>query len=300
MRVAVTGSSGLVGTELAALLHDDGAETFALVRRAPRNQSEVAWDPARAELDEKALGKLDAVVHLAGENIGNGRWTKSRKHAIRDSRVVGTRTLAEALSRMSKPPGALVCASAVGYYGDRGPEKLTENSAAGRGFLADVVREWEEAAGPASRAGIRVVHLRLGVVLSSKGGALARMLTPFRFGLGGVLGPGTQYVSWIALADAARAFRHALVTAEISGPINAVAPEPVTNRELTETLGRVLHRPTFIPAPRPLLELALGQMAEELLLASTRVEPVRLPASGFTYLYPRLEAAIRAALESHA
>jgi len=235
----------------------------------------------------------DAVVHLAGENIAAGRWTERQKARIRDSRVKGTRLLCDLLARYSPPPKALVCASAVGYYGDRGDEILKEESASGSDFLSDVCGEWEAATQTAVERGIRVVNLRIGVVLSPLGGALAKMLTPFKLGAGGVIGSGRQYMSWIALDDAVRAFHFALTNQSLHGPVNAVAPNAVTNRDFTRTLGRVLSRPTVFPMPAFAARLAFGEMADALLLASTRVQPARLLAGGFTFRYPDLEGALR-------
>ena len=295
MRVAVTGSTGLVGSEVSAALAASGQEVVRLVRRAPApGERAVRWDPAKGEVDAAGLEGLDAVVHLAGENVGSGRWSLARKAAIRDSRVVGTRLLCGALAGLDRPPKTLVCASAVGYYGDRGEEALTEESPPGAGFLAEVCREWEAASEPASRKGIRVVTLRIGVVLSPKGGALPRMLPPFRAGFGGVLGGGRQYVSWIALDDLSLVILHALRRSDLDGPVNAVAPRPVTNREFTEALGKVLSRPTPFPVPAFALRLAMGrEMADALLLASARVLPRRLEETGYPFRFPGLSEALR-------
>ena len=296
MRVAITGASGLIGNRLSSFLSENGHEVLALVRRNARSTDEVSWDPAGGHIDVDRLEGIDAVVHLAGENIAGGRWTTARKAAIRDSRVHGTRTLCDGLRRLDRRPRVLVSASAIGFYGDRGDEALTEESASGDGFLADVCRRWEDAAAPASAAGIRVVTLRIGVVLTSEGGALKTMLPPFRLGIGGVLGAGDQYMSWIAIEDLVRAIYHCIDNEALRGPVNAVAPSPVTNQELTRALGRVLHRPTFLPVPAFALRLLVGEMADALLLASTRVEPVRLRAAGFEFLHPRLEEALSAEL----
>ena len=282
MRVAITGSTGLVGSEVMASLSVAGHEVVRIVRRAPApGEKAVRWDPEKGEIDAAGLEGLDAVVHLAGENIASGRWNAARKAAIRDSRVNGTGLLCEALAGLARPPKTLVCASAVGYYGDRGEELLTEESSPGTGFLADVSREWEAASAPAARKGIRVVTLRIGVVLSSTGGALARMLPLFRAGLGGVIGNGRQYVSWVALDDLVGIVLHALQSGELRGPVNAVAPVPVTNREFTKAFGKALSRPTPLPVPAFALRLAVGgEMADALLLASARVFPRRLEATG--------------------
>jgi uncharacterized protein (TIGR01777 family) len=289
--VAVTGASGLVGSALVPLLLAGGHRITRLVRRPPK-EGEVSWDP-QTGFDAGMLSEVRAIVHLAGENIAAHRWTAAAKERIRASRVRGTRVLCEALARMQLRPEVLVCASAIGFYGDRGHEVLTEQSSAGANFLADVVREWEAATQPARDAGIRVVNLRFGVILSAKDGALAKMLLPFKLGAGGRVGSGRQYWSWIAIDDAAGAIYHAIMSDELSGPVNAVAPEPVTNSEFTRVLGRVLKRPTFMPLPAFAARLALGEMANELLLASTRVAPRQLERTSYAFLYPTLEPALR-------
>jgi hypothetical protein len=294
MKVAVTGSSGLIGSALIRSLSATGHGVVRLVRSpAPADKGVLYWDPASFRLDPAALEGLDAMVHLAGESIASGRWSATRKARIRDSRVVGTKFLSEALSRLARPPRVLATASAIGYYGNRGEQVLREDSAPGIDFLAEVCRAWEAAVGPAVARGIRVVHLRFGVVLSPEGGALAKMLLPFRLGLGGRLGSGQQYMSWVALDDAVGAIEHALATDTLRGPVNVVAPRPVTNLEFTRTLGRVLSRPTLLPVPAPAARLALGEMADALLLASSRVEPARLLASGYRFRHPDLEEALR-------
>jgi len=296
MRVAITGSTGLVGTEVATVLSSAGHEVVRLVRRAPApgEKAVLRWDPEKGKVDAAGLEGLDAVVHLAGENIASGRWNAARKAAIRDSRVNGTRLLCEALAGLARPPKTLVCASAIGIYGDRGEEPLTEESPPGTGFLAGVCREWETASGPAARKGIRVVALRIGVVLSPNGGALSRMLPLFRSGLGGVIGGGRQFVSWVALDDLPLIILHALQCVDLSGPVNAVAPRPVTNREFTEALGKALSRPTPLPVPAFALRLAVGrEMADALLLASARVLPRRLEETGYRFRFPELGPALR-------
>jgi uncharacterized protein (TIGR01777 family) len=296
-RIVISGASGLIGAALATRLAAAGHPVGRMVRgRAGVRPGDVAWDPAAGRIDAAALEGAEAVVHLAGESIAFGRWTAAKKRAIRDSRVAGTRLLAEALAGLARPPRVLVSASAVGYYGDRGAEPLTEASPRGQGFLAEVAEAWEAAAEPARRAGLRVVHPRIGMVLAATGGALPRMLTPFRLGLGGVIGDGRQQVSWIALDDLVGALRHLLVTESLTGPVNAVAPGPVDNRELTRTLARVLGRPALLPLPAALVRLAFGEMGPALLLASARVLPVRLEATGFRFRYPALEAALRGVL----
>ena len=295
--VAVTGASGLVGSALVTGLTSAGHRVVRVVRGAGAasvaGQRLARWDPESGALEPSALAGADAVVHLAGESVAGGRWTEAKKRRIRSSRVDVTRRLAEALPRLERPPRLLVSASAVGYYGDRGSEILREDSAPGPGFLAEVCREWEAATDPAARAGIRVVRRRIGMVLSRRGGALGAMLTPFRLGAGGPVGSGVQWVSWIAIDDLVGAILHALATESLAGPVNAVAPEPVTNRELARTLGRVLRRPALLPLPAVAARLLFGQMADELLLASARVEPARLRATGFTFRHARLEDALR-------
>jgi uncharacterized protein len=296
--VSVTGSSGMLGSALVASLIADGHSVIRLIRREPRpGECALRWDPssgAVAQAPNPALA--DAVVHLAGANVAS-RWTAARKRLIHESRVVTTRRLVETLSRLPNPPAVFVSASAIGYYGHRGDEILTEESGPGTGFLAEVAREWEAASAPAIVRGVRVVNLRIGIVLSPARGALAKMLLPFRLGLGGAYGGGAQWMSWIALEDVIGAFRHVLATETLRGPINAVAPAPVTNAEFTRTLARVLRRPTLLPMPASALRLVLGEMAE-LLLSSQRVTPSRLQASGYTFRHPTLEDALRSALGS--
>ena len=295
MRIAVTGSSGLVGSAVVTALVESGHEVVRLVRRDPaQGEKAVRWDPETGFVDTAGLEGLDALVHLAGENIASGRWTAARKDAIRNSRVKGTRLLCDALAGLSDPPKTLVSASAIGYYGDRWEDILTEESPAGKGFLPDVCREWEAASVPAVRKGIRVVTLRIGVVLSPKGGALSRMLPLFRAGLGGVIGGGRQYLSWVALDELPFIVLHALQCADLVGPVNAVTPHPVTNREFTQALGNALSRPTPFPVPAFALRLAVGrEMADALLLASARVFPRRLEATGYRFRFPELGEALR-------
>lgn len=294
MKVLVSGSTGLIGSALVSFLASGGHEVTRLVRSTPKpGVGEVHWDPVTGGVDATGLAGLDAVVHLAGENIAAGRWTVVKKSKIRTSRVRGTRLLSESLARLDQPPKVMVCASAIGYYGDRGGEVLREESPPGSGFLAEVCREWEAAAAPAAQRGIRVVNLRIGVVLSPAGGALGKMLFPFRLGFGGIIGTGKQYMSWIALDDLVAVIAHALTTEVLQGPVNAVAPNPVINLEFTRTLGRVLARPTLFPMPTFAVRLVFGEMGDELLLASTRVQPTRLLASGYEFRYPQLEGALR-------
>lgn len=294
LHLVVSGASGLIGSALISSLSGDGHRVIRLVRR-PAGAGEITWDPATGRLDPGHLEGADGVVHLAGENVG-ARWTRGRKTRIRNSRVQGTRLLSETLARLERPPRVLVSASAVGIYGDRGNEILTEASPPGhpdRDFLVSVGLEWEAAAEAARAAGIRVVHPRLGVVLSPKGGALSKLLMPFRLGLGGRVGSGSQWMSWISLADAVGVLRHLLVAEALHGPVNATAPEPVTNRDFTRILGRVLRRPTPFPLPATALRLALGEMADRTLLASTRVLPSQLLQSGYRFEHPDLEGALR-------
>ena len=292
MHVLVTGATGLVGSALIPFL-TTGGHRVTRMGRSQAGEGAVRWDPEEGVLNGADLEGFDAVVHLAGENIAGGRWTAAQKARIRDSRVKGTGLLCETLARLDRPPKTLVCASAIGYYGDRGEEALTEASAPGEGFLPEVCRAWEGATEPAVRKGIRVVNLRFGVVLSAEGGALAKMLFPFRMGAGGVLGSGRQYMSWIALDDAAGVIHHALVTDALRGPANAVSPQPVTNREYTKMLGRGLRRPTIFPMPAFAARMAFGEMADALLLSSQRVVPRRLEETGYIFRLPDLEGALR-------
>ena len=294
IEIVVTGASGLMGSALTPSLAAAGHRVKRVVRRVPTaHPDEVAWDPGTGRFETAALEGTEAVVHLAGENSAPGRWTPEKKAAIRASRVEGTRQLCEVLAGLQRPPRVLICASAVGYYGHRGEERLTEASAPGRGFLAEVGQAWEAAAEPARRRGIRVVHLRFGMILSLRGGALAKMLLPFRLGVGGVIGSGAQYWSWLTLDDVVGVVQHALRETTLRGPVNAVAPQAVTNREFTKTLGRVLRRPTVCPVPGWAARLAFGEMADALLLASTRVEPAQLLATSYPYRWPELEGALR-------
>jgi uncharacterized protein len=297
MKILVTGSSGLIGSALIPLFIKQGHQVVRLVRytKAP-GENTVVWDPDSRKVETGSLEQMDAAVHLAGENIAAGRWTEGQKKRIRESRVRGTRLLSEALARLAAPPRVLVSASAVGFYGSRGDEILTEGSLPGTGFLTDVCKEWEAATEPARQKGIRVVNLRTGMVLSSKGGALATMLPAFKAGAGGKIGDGQQFICWIAIDDLVRAIAHAIANESLSGPVNAVAPNPVRNVGLTETLGKVLGRPTFLTLPAPVVRLIFGEMADALLLASQRVQPRRLLDAGFVFQFPDLEAALRHSL----
>lgn len=292
MRLVVSGSSGLVGRALVPFLQAGGHTVRRLVRDGGA-VDDLAWRPDRGEIDGRGFAGVDAVVHLAGESIAQARWSAERKALLRDSRVIGTRLLAATLAQRPDPPKVLICASAIGFYGDRGDEWLTETSALGPGFLADVCREWEAAAHPAIDCGLRVVHLRFGVVLSPHGGALQRMLLPFRLGLGGRIGHGRQWLSWIALDDVVGVIAKVLADESLRGPVNVVTPTPVTNAEFTRTLGRALGRPTLLPMPRIAARLVFGEMADELLLASQRVRPSKLEQSGHRFGWPALEGALR-------
>jgi hypothetical protein len=301
MKIIVTGSSGLIGSALVAALTGRGDEVTCLVRTAAHARRtdgarEVLWNPARGEVDAAELEGHDAAVHLAGDPVAEGRWTAEKKRRIRDSRVQGTTLLAATLAQLKTPPRTLLSASAVGYYGDRGGEVLTETSASGTDFLSGVCREWEGSTGSAKVAGIRVVLLRFGVVLSGSGGALAKMLTPFKLGAGGRIGSGEQYMSWIALDDVTGAILHALAHEELEGAVNVVAPRPVTNAEFTKTLGGVLGRPAIFAVPAFAARLAFGEMADAALLASQRAEPARLKATNYEFKYPELEGALRHAV----
>lgn len=294
-RIAVTGASGFVGRALVRAQEALGNEVLEVVRRQAAGPDEVSWDPATGAIDHDRLAGIDAFVHLAGANVAAGRWTAARKRAIHESRGPATLRLCRSLAEASRPP-VFLCASAIGLYGDRGDEELTEESPAGSGFLAEVVREWEAASEPLTEAGSRVARMRIGMVLGN-GGALAKMRTPFRLGLGGRLGSGRQYISWIALADLVGIVQFLIEREDLSGAFLCTAPEPTTNAEFTKALGRVLRRPTLFPAPAFALRLLLGDLAEELLLGSQRCLPTRLAEAGYQYRYPALAAALAAAFE---
>jgi uncharacterized protein len=300
MLVAVTGASGLIGTALVERLHAGGHQVLRLTRSRPAAPDQVHWDPASGELDPDALAKADAVVHLAATNIGEHlRWNARIKRELLGSRVEGTslvaRTMAELATRSggNEGPRLLVCASGVHYYGDRGDAVLTEADGGGPGFLAGVVRQWEAAADPARAAGLRVVHLRTGLVQDVGGAGLPKQVLMFRFGLGGRLGSGRQWLSWISLDDIAGAYLHALTHDELEGPVNAVAPDPVTNAEFTRILARVLGRPAFLHVPAIAPKLVLGELADELLFTSLRARPARLLETGYTFEFPDLETTLR-------
>lgn len=291
--VAITGATGLIGSALVARLRLDGSRVRRLVRSAgPDGPDDIVWDPMRGVLDPRDLEGAEAVIHLAGEPIAQ-RWTGSRREAIRESRVRGTELLSRAIAALDRRPSVLLSGSAVGIYGDRGDEAVDEESAPGTDFLAGVAREWEGATAAAKDAGVRVVLLRSGVVLSPRGGALERLLPPFRLGIGGPIGTGRQWMSWIALDDHLDAMRHALATTGLHGPVNLVSPNPVTNAEFAATLGRVLERPAIVPVPAFALELLYGEMARATILAGQRVLPKALLRNGFEFTHPTLEDALR-------
>jgi uncharacterized protein (TIGR01777 family) len=293
----VFGASGLLGTALCRSLRADGARAIAFGRRAGRGEADHArWDPAAGGLERDALEGVDAVVNLAGENLSRGRWTKKRKQELWQSRVDASAFLARELCQLRRPPRDWVNASAVGFYGDRGDEAVHEDSSPGKGFVAELCQAWEAATQPAREAGIRTVLPRFGVVLSAEGGALAKMLPAFRMGAGGRLGAGTQRMPWITLVDAVSVIRFALTHDELSGPVNAVAPESVSNAQLSETLGRVLGRPVVMAVPAMVLKAAMGEMASELLLSGANVRPRRLEVAGYRFEYPRLDDALEALL----
>ena len=295
MRVAITGSAGLIGQALVADLLGDSHQVIHMVRREPTAPGEVRWDPATGDVDIGGLAGVDAIVHLAGAGVGDHRWTDSYKKEILDSRVLGTTAIACAAAEMSPHPRVLVCASATGYYGDRGNTILDESASKGIGFLSDVVADWEAAADPARHAGIRVVHARSGLVVSDKGGAWKRLIKQFRFGVGGRLGSGDQYWSFMSLKDEIKALRMLINNGSLEGPINLTAPNPVTNREATRELARLVHRPAFVNVPAFALKTALGEFSIEA-LSSARVIPAKLQAAGFSWSEPTITEALRACL----
>ncbi len=294
MHVLLTGSHGLIGSALVPRLEARGHQVTRLVRSRPQLPNEALWDPERGELDAELVARAEAIIHLSGESVA-GRWTEAKRQAIVASRARSTRLLAESVARNGGQQ-ALVSASAIGFYGDQGDRILREHASSGDGFLARVCREWEEAAEPARVAGARVVHARIGVVLSTEGGALKALLPPFRLGLGGPLGSGRQWLSWISLQDAARALVHLVEAPSISGAVNLASPNPTRNKDFARALGRVLHRPALIPAPRLALRLMLGDAADEMLLFSQRVQPQVLEASGFHFEHAHLDQALRSLL----
>ncbi len=297
MKVLISGGSGLVGSALANSLRSDGHVVSLFIRPGGKAApGDVLWNPSRATVDVPALEGLDAIVHLSGASIADGRWTDKRKAILRSSRVDSTRVLVDSLERLKQPPRVFVCASAIGYYGDRGDELLTEASGYGNDFLAILCRTWESEAARAAANGVRTVITRFGVILATQGGALPRMLTPFKLGAGGRLGNGKQWISWIALEDVVKVLRTAIDNEKMSGPVNVVSPNPVLNAEFTRILAGVLHRPAIFPAPAFVLRLALGQMADALLLSSQRVQPEKLAKVGYQFRYETLQSALQAIL----
>jgi len=298
MKIALTGSTGFIGSALVPLLTTQGHDVRRLVRPQSRDNAttpgeKATWDPSSGMLETSALEGCDAVVHLAADNIGTERWSEEKKRRMRASRLDSTKLLCSRMAQLQKPPKVFLCASAIGFYGDRGDQAVTEDSDRGTGFLADLCSDWESASKEAEKCGARVVNLRIGVVLSPKGGALQKMLLPFQMGAGGPIGTGKQYFSWISMDDVIGAILHCLLTDSIKGPINVVAPNPVTNGEYTHALGHVLQRPAFIPMPAFGARMAFGEFADECLLSSTRVLPKRLEDSGYKFRYPEIEGALR-------
>jgi uncharacterized protein len=297
MKILISGSSGFIGTHLVRVLRQEGHAVGRLVRpEGERSTGDVSWDPLAATIDTASLEGTDAFVHLSGANIGDGRWTRARKAILRGSRVDSTRVLVDALARLRQKPKVFVCASATGYYGDRGEEILTESSACGADFLSRLARDWEAEAVRAEQCGIRTVRLRFGVILSAEDGALARMLLPFKWGIGGRFGTGRQWMSWIMLEDVIDIARRVIENETFTGPVNVVTPNPVRNSEFTHTLAKALHRPAIFPAPALALRLALGEMAEPLLLSSQRVHPEQLLEMNYAFRFSDLAAALSSAL----
>jgi uncharacterized protein (TIGR01777 family) len=294
MTILVSGGSGLMGASLIPYLTTGGHRVIRLVRRQPRpGHNEIFWDPAAGRLDGEQLDGIDAVIHLSGENIGEGRWTAEKKQRIVDSRTKTTALLANTIAALPHPPRVFACASAIGYYGNRGDAVMTEADSPGDDFISYVCRQWEEAAAPAQNSGIRTVFLRIGIVLTPAGAALKKLLVPFHMGLGGKIGDGNQYMSWISMDDAVSAIRHCLVTPGLEGPVNIVSPQPAPNREFAATLGKVLSRPDRFPVPAAAIKLAFGQMGCETVLSGVRVTPARLLDTGFCFRHPDLETALR-------
>src|SRR6267378_2464584 len=296
MKILVAGATGLVGSALIPALEADGTEITRLVRSSPK-ANDIEWHPNHEQIDAARLECFDAIINLAGESIAEGRWTDEKKRKIHDSRVNGTHLLSEAIAKLAQRPRVFLCASATGFYGDRDDDILDETSESGGGFLADVCREWEDATEPATKAGVRVVNLRFGPILAREGGMLGKMLTPFKMGMGGKVGSGKQYISWVAIDDVVGAIKLALADGSIHGPLNVVSPNPVTNEAFTRTLGEVLSRPTVMCIPAFVARLAFGEMADEMLLVSQRVTPKKLNDVGYEFRYPELEGAFRHVLE---
>ena len=292
MKIAIAGASGLIGSAFITSVEEDGAEVTRLVRSSPK-AGEIEWHPNQDTIEPRKLDGFDAIVNLAGENVAEGRWSDEKKKKIHDSRVNGTHLISEAIAKLDPKPRVFLCASATGIYGDRPDETLTEQSDSGGGFLAGVCREWEKATEPAAKAGVRVVNLRFGPVLAAHGGMMEKMLTPFKMGLGGKIGSGKQYISWVAIDDVVGAMKLALKNEAIRGPLNVVSPNPVTNEVFTKALGEALSRPTMMAVPAFAARLAFGEMADEMLLASQRVMPRKLKDAGFQFEYANLEDALR-------
>jgi uncharacterized protein len=292
VKIVISGAGGLIGSELASSLAKNNHKILRLVRKQLPGVDEISWNPSTGKLDQKSLEGVDAVVHLAGENIAGGRWTAEKKRLIRESRITGTRLLAQSIAHLFEPPKVLVSVSAIGYYGNRGEEELNEDSSPGTGFLSDVCREWEDATTPALMRGIRVVIPRLGMALSASGGALPMMLPAYRRGLGGMIGSGRQYMSWIAIHDIVGIITHAIRNESLHGPVNAVAPHPTTNRAFNQILGRVLARKAIFKLPAFAARLLFGEMAKEVLLASARAIPAKLIKSKYKFQFPELENAL--------
>jgi len=293
-RIVISGASGMIGAQLSAFLSSGGHQVERLVRRVTaRGAGEIAWSPTSGTIDGEALSGADTVVHLAGAGIADRQWTPERKRELRDSRIVGTKVLSEALAKLKQPPRTLICASAIGYYGNRGDVALFEQDDPGTGFLASLTRDWEDAARPAAAAGIRVVHARFGIVLSGRGGALAKMLLPFKLGIGGRLGNGRQIMSWVALEDVIGAIHHIMLHDSITGPVNVTAPLPVSNRVFTRALANVLLRPALFPIPQVVIRSLYGELGEETLLSGSRVLPDVLQKTNYRFLYPYIEQALR-------
>lgn len=298
VRILVTGSTGLIGSALVSHLENEGHSVTRLIRSEPRDGNGVQWDPDAGSIDAVRLNGLDGVVHLGGENLASGLWTTAKKEAIRRSRVVSTELLARTVAGLTEPPKVFACASAVGFYGDRGDAIMSEDCVPGDGFLASVCQDWETATAPASDAGIRVANMRFGLVLSPAGGALEKMLLAFRMGFGGHVGSGRQYVSWVSIGDVVRAIHYVLSTDSLAGPVNVMSPNSVTNHEFAKALGHVLHRPSICHVPKFVVRGIMGQAADELLLSSCRAVPKRLQEAGFQFDHPDIEGALKYLLEA--
>lgn len=299
MKVLVSGSTGLVGSCLVQVLKDKGCEVLRLLRPTSDDVEEetVTWDPLEKSIELDRLEGLDAVIHLGGAGIADRRWTESRKKLLRSSRVDSTKFLAQTLSKLKKPPKTFICASGVGYYGNRGPTKVTESGKKGTGFLSQLAAEWEKATADANKASIRTISLRIGVVLAKEGGALSRMLLPFKLGLGGKIGSGGQYMSWITLEDLCEVIHFCLIHKKIEGPVNTITPHAVTNYDFTKALGKALSRPTIFPMPAFIAKLVFGEMGEELLLSGQNAAPKKLVDAGFSFIHPKIDGALASLLK---